>query len=55
MALGDILVDLMFYETSFLLVVPVDPELTVGVGGVKGFEERGWTWEEKIFSRDIFE
>ena len=43
----------MVDETFFLLVVQVDPELTAGVGGVKGFTERGWTWGDKMFSRDI--
>ena len=37
---GDILVDLMVDETLFLLIVRVKPDLTVGVGGVKGFAER---------------
>ena len=37
---GDILVDLMVDETLFLLIVRVEPDLTVGVGGVKGFEKR---------------
>ena len=40
MSLEDILVDLMVDETLFLLIVRVEPDLTVGVGGVKGFEER---------------
>ena len=53
MALGDILVHLMVDETLFLLVVKVDPDLTVGVGGVKGFAERGWIWGEKMLSIDI--
>ena len=29
--------------------------MTVGVGGVKGFEERGRTWGDNIFYRDIVE
>ena len=55
MALGDILVDLMVDETSFLLVARVWIYLTVGVGGVKGFAERGWTCGDKMFGRYIVE
>ena len=55
MDLGDLIVDLMVDETSFLLVVRVHPYLTVGVGGVKGFEERWWKWGEKMFGRNVFE
>ena len=55
MALGDLLVDIMVNATSFLLVVQVKPDLTVGVGGIKGFAERGWTWGEKMFGRYIVE
>ena len=53
MALGDLLVHLMVDEKLFLLVVRVEPDLTVGVGGFKGFSERGWTWGEKMFRRDV--
>ena len=49
------MVNLMVDETLFLLVVQFDPDLTVGVGGVKGFTERGWTRGHKMFSRDIVE
>ena len=55
MALGDLLLDFMVNETSFLLVVQVDPDLTVGVGDVKVFVEREFTWGDKMFSRDIVE
>ena len=55
MALGDVLVYLMVYETQFLLVIRVEPDLTVEVGGVVIFAKRGWTWGEKIFCRDIVE
>ena len=51
-----LLVYLMVDETLFFLVVRVKPDLTVGVGGVggvNGFADRGWTWIEKMFSRDI--
>ena len=37
MALGDLLVDLMVDETSFLVVVQFEPDLAVRVGGVKEF------------------
>ena len=53
MALGDLIVHLMVDETLFLLVLRAESDLTIGVGGVKGFTERGWTWGEKMFSRDI--
>ena len=53
--LGDLLVHLMVNETLFLLVIQVSLELTVRVGGIKGFAERGCIWEEKMFSRDIVE
>ena len=43
----------MFDDTLFLLIVRVDPDLKVRVEGVKGFVERGWKWEDKMFSRDI--
>ena len=55
MDLGDLIVDLMVDDTSFLLVVRVHLYLTVGVVEVKGFEERGWKWGEKMFGRNIFE
>ena len=55
MALGDLIVHLIVDETSFILVVRVNPDFTVGFGGIKVFAERGWTWGEKIFSRDIVE
>ena len=55
MDLGDLLVDLMVYETSFILVVRAKTDLLVRVGGVKGFSERGWTWGEKMLGRDIVE
>ena len=55
MSLGDPLVDLMVYETSFLLVVRVYLDLTVGVRGIKGFAERGWTLVEKMFGIYIVE
>ena len=53
MALGDIILYIMFNETMFLLVVQVDPDLTVGVGGVEIFAERGYTLGDKMFGRDI--
>ena len=53
MALGDPLVDLMVYETSFILVVQVYLDLTVMVRRIKGFAERGWTWLDKMFGRYI--
>ena len=55
MDLGDLLVYLMVYETLFILVVRVETDLTVGVGGVKGFSYRGWTWGEKMFIINIVE
>ena len=55
MALGDLLADLMVDETLFLIVVQVEPDLTVRVGGVIGFAERWQTWVEKMFGRDIVE
>ena len=55
MALGNILLYLMVYENSFLLVVRVEQDLTVRVGGVKGFIERGRTWVDNMFSREIVE
>ena len=55
MALGDILLHLMVDETSFILVIRVEPYLTVGVGGFNRFVDRGWTWGENVFSRDIVE
>ena len=55
MALRNIPVDLVVYETSFLLVVRVDPDLTVRVVGVKEFSERGWTRGKKMFVRYIVE
>ena len=42
-ALGYLLVGLMVDETSFLLVVRFYPDLSVGVGGIKGFAESGCT------------
>ena len=45
----------MVDETLFLLIVLVDTYLRVEVGGVKGFAERGGTFREKMFSRDIVE
>ena len=54
-ALGGLLVELMVDDTLFLLVVRVEPDFTVRFGGVKGFEDIGWTWGEKMFGRDIFE
>ena len=55
MALGYLLVDLMVDETSSLLVVLFYPYLTVRVGGIKGFSERGCTWEDNMFCRYIVE
>ena len=55
MALGDLLIDLMVDDTLFLLVVRVYSDLSVGVGGIKGFSERGWTWGEKMLGRYIVE
>ena len=52
---GNILVHLMVDDTLFLLIVRVGPDLTVGVGGIKGFIERGWIWGERILSRYVFE
>ena len=49
------MVNLMVDETLFLLVVQVDPDLTVGVGGFKGFADIGSIWGYKMFSRDIVE
>ena len=45
----------MVDETLFLIIVKAEPDLMVRVGGVKGFAERGWTWVEKMLSRDIVE
>ena len=50
-----LLVDFLVDDTSFLLVVRVDPDLAVGVVEDKGFVERRWTWGEKMFGRDIVE
>ena len=55
MALVDLLVDLMVDETSFILIVKVEPDLMFGVGGIKGFSERGWTWGDNMFGRYIVE
>ena len=55
MSLGDPLVDLMVYETSFLLVVRVYLDLTVMVIRINVFAERGWTWVDKMFGRYIVE
>ena len=53
MALGYLPVDLMVNETSLLLIVQVDPDLTFRFGGGKGFAERGLICGEKMFCRDI--
>ena len=45
----------MVDKTLFLFVARVKPDLTVRVGGFKGFEERGWKWVDKMFFRDIVE
>ena len=40
----------MVYENRFLLVVQVDPDLRVDVGGIESFEKIGCTWGEKYFA-----
>ena len=45
----------MVNMTLFLLVIQFQPHLTVGVGVVEGFEERGWTGGYEMFIRYIVE